>query len=893
MQLAQRRLVILSVCLAFMTLAAPLNAQTGTPALKRGDKHWLLPVPELDADPSIPTSADVLRYSWGDDVSSYWQIRTYLRALAESAPGLTKLVEYGKTYEGRSLYYLVISSEENIAKLEEIRIANQRLCDPSCSESEAGELIEKNPAVVWLAYAAHGNEISPSDAALVTAYHLLSDRREVTRQVLEDLVVIIDPLQNPDGRDRFVNVYRETRGIFQQSYARANEHTERWPSGRSNHYWFDMNRDWFRQSQQEVKAKAAAYLRWQPQMYVDAHEMGANSTYYFPPATDPKNPYLMPAQLEWFGKLGKHQAGWFDRYGFGYMTREVFDAFYPGYGSEWPTLQGGLGILWEQASARGAVIDRNDETQLTYHDGVRNHYISGLATLEFAGANREALLKQFRRAKMSAVQEGREGPVQHYFLMADRPERSRRLAEMLERNGIQVDRLMEGVSSNVTDVLTGKEVTRTIPAGSYHVSVGQPNSRLIRALLQRSVEMDEKFLRRQLERNQLRLPDEIYDVTAWSMPLAFDVRCYSAGKLDSLIVEPLKADEEGTDTKPLEAKVAYLIPGSDAALRMAATLIQNDIRLHVADQPFTLGGRKYGRGTLIAKCAENNSYLGSTLSESCAKFGAITIPTDTAYVESGAHMGGPDVRWIKPPKVLMVVHQPTNYSSGHTWHLFDQRLQYPTTRVKGQDFAAVDLSQFDTLVLPDGSYTAKNGFGEETAKRLSRWIRNGGTLVTLRGATRWATSPEVGLIKNRIVKREVPVVEKSTEKESDSESKTVKVTPDNVPGAFFRASVFEDHWVTFGYRPRLDVFYSGRIVLTPTQETEGRSLVRFAKRDSLLTSGFCWPTSLDLIAETPYVVYRSEGSGHVVAFTDDPNFRAMYPSLQRLFMNAVLFGAGH
>ena len=483
---------------------------------------WMLPIEGFQASEKIPDSKSVLRYRWGDEISSHLQIERYLSALHIAAPDRTRLIQYGESYEGRSLNYLVISSQENIARLDELQADNLKLADPrNIDASSADATIENSPAFVWLAYCVHGNEISPSDAALLTAYHLLADEREETKDWLNNLVVIIDPLQNPDGRDRFVNVFRESRGRFMQSNPYSNEHTERWPSGRSNHYWFDMNRDWFRHSQQEVKAKVAAYLSWHPQIYVDAHEMGRNSTYYFPPPTDPKNPYLLESQTDWFSKLGKHQAGWFDRFRFGYVTREIFDAFYPGYGSEWPTLQGGLGVLWEQASARGAIVERDDDTELTYRNGVRNHYVSGLATLEFAAENRSDLLQNFYDSRKAAIDLGESGPVKHYFISRTKPQRSARLAAMLTRNGIEVKTLKASVSVECTDVADDKTELRKIEAGSFHVPVAQPTSRLLRALLDRQVDMDEKFLRRQLERNQLRLPNEIYDVTAWSMPLAF------------------------------------------------------------------------------------------------------------------------------------------------------------------------------------------------------------------------------------------------------------------------------------------------------------------------------------------------------------------------------------
>ena len=884
----QKHLICLAILLSLVA-SDPTVAQ-----MEKRPDTWMLPIEGFQAREEIPDSKQVLRYRWGDEISNHRQIERYLHTLSKSAPDRSRLVQYGESYEGRSLNYLVISSPENIARLEQLQTDNLKLSDPRITDADsAAEIIKNAPAFVWLAYCVHGNEISPSDAALLTAYHLLADKRESTRKMLEELVVIIDPLQNPDGRDRFVSSFREARGRFIQNNPYSNEHTERWPGGRANHYWFDMNRDWFRHSQQEVKSKVAAYLKWQPQIYVDAHEMGRNSTFYFPPPTDPKNPYLLDSQTDWFAKLGKHQAGWFDRYRFGYVTREMFDAFYPGYGSEWPTLQGGLGILWEQASARGLVVERNDETELTYRNGVRNHYVSALATLEFASMQRKELLQGFYDARTAAVRLGREGSVKHFFLDRQRPQRSQRLAAMLARNGIEVRTLNEDITTDCHDVFDDQTELRKIPAGSFHIPIAQPTARLLRALLDRQVDMDQKFLRRQLERNQLRLPNEIYDVTAWSMPLAFGVQTYGSGEnLDELRSDLWQPKVETPQTDLKNAQVAYLIPGTDGAVRAMSRLIQSGIRFHVADEPFKINGRSYDRGTLIAKVAGNPENLNEQLQSEMLKHGVTDVSaTDTAYVDKGAHMGGPDVQWVRPPKVLLVVNHPTNYSSGHTWHLFDQILQYPTTRVNGRDFGGVDLSRFNTIVLPDGRYSTSTGFGKARADELEDWVRNGGTLITLRGATRWATEKDIALLKNQLVKRTVPAVERNDD--GDKSDKPEKVTPDSVPGAFFRANVFRKHWVTYGCEDQMDVFYSGSTILAPTTETGGRSLVTFAKKEKLLTSGFCWPTNLELMSETPFVFSRPVGRGNIVAFVDDPNFRAMYPALQRLFINAAMFGAAH
>lgn len=252
------------------------------------------------------------------------------------------------------------------------------------------------------------------------------------------------------------------------------------------------------------------------------------------------------------------------------------------------------------------------------------------------------------------------------------------------------------------------------------------------------------------------------------------------------------------------------------------------------------------------------------------------------------------MQWVRPPKILMPIGRPTSYRVGHTWYLFDQRLHYPTTRVAARNLGRVDLDDFNVLVLPHGSYSDKHGFDESLARRIRQWVSQGGTLLLVRGAAQWAMAEEIGLLPTTRLRKPVESVETSgTKQQQPSEEKPTMVSPDSAPGVFLRASVFREHWATYGYGDDLDVFYTGNLILKPLSPTTGRNLVTFAPRDKLLSSGFCWPKTLELLAETPYVTYQSVGSGHVIAFTDDPNYRAMYPGVQRLFINAVLFGPGH
>ncbi len=889
-------LSVLSVSAISAGLAAERKAD---PA--RDNPQWLLPMPEIKPDPQIPALKDVVGHAWGQEVSSCAQIERYLQALAKAAPDRVVLLPYGKSYEGRTLWLLIISSPENLRRREEIRAGNLQLADPRRTPPDKAQaIIAKTPALVWLSCCIHGNETSSPEAALVAAYHLVADRRPETQKLLQNVVFLIDPLQNPDGHERFVNVFRETRGVTPDANPLASEHTERWPGGRFNHYLFDLNRDWFLQSQRETQARVASYLQWQPHIHADAHEMGHNATYFFYPPTDPINPYVLPSQTDWLHRLGRHVAGRFDEHGFAYTTREMFDAFYPGYGSQWPLMQGALGVLWEQAGVRGLVIDRDDETPLHLHDAVRHHYLSALATVEFAAQNREKLVQGFYESRASGIRLGSEGPVRHYFLLIDKtPDRATALATVLKNNGVEVRRLTKPLKAACTSARSGESQQRTIPAGSFHIAVAQPTGRLLRALLDRNVDMGKQFVERQLRRNAQRLPDEIYDVTSWSLPLAWDTECLAVGENAEVASQPWDGAAGAGAIVGGKAKVAYVVPGSDNAIRALASWLRAGLRVHVADRAFRLEDAEFPPGTLILRTRENPEDLPARMEEAARTFQLRIHAAQTGFVTEGAHFGGPYVRWVRPPKVALVVDQPASYVVGHTWYLFDQTLGYPVTRVAGRNLSQFHWSKYNVLVLPDGDYSGPGGLGEKETARLKQWIGEGGTLILVKGAAAWGTGKKVGLLASQVRKKpaskEGPTAAKppAAKPEGEPAGDDAAEPVDPVPGAFLRAGVFPEHWITFGTPEKLDVFFEGNVILSPPPLAKGRSLVTFVRKDAVLSSGFCWPETLPLIAETPYIVYQPLGKGHVVGFTDDPNFRAMFPALKRLFINAVMFSPGH
>jgi hypothetical protein len=365
------------------------------------------------------------------------------------------------------------------------------------------------------------------------------------------------------------------------------------------------------------------------------------------------------------------------------------------------------------------------------------------------------------------------------------------------------------------------------------------------------------------------------------------------------------------------ATVAYLIPGDDDGLILAlSSWLQAGYRVHVAERSLRLGEMDLPRGTVFLRVAENPRSLHEEMERAAREFGLRIVATDTSFVTGGAHLGGPYVQWIRPPRVLLAYDRPTSYSVGHTWYLFDQVLRYPVTRVACRHLSSADLGRFNVLVLPHGDYSGAHAPGDALVGRIREWVKAGGSLVLTGGAAAWATGEDVGLVASAVVKKETPWTGEALESRLEDDSSTdcaeelpaegqdppagqeeaapqkLTESPDAVPGAFLRARVFDDHWLTYGYDSEVDILLSRSLILRPLKPTDGRNLVTFVKKDRLLTSGFCWPRTLDLLEGTPFLLYQKLGKGHVIAFSGDPGYRAMYPAMQRFFFNAVLFGPG-
>lgn len=862
--------------------------------------------PGAEHDPALPTFRSILGYDPGDRITWHAGIMRYLEALQAAAPGRVRVVEYGRSWEGRKLVYAIVASDANFQRLDEIRGAVQRLADPRRTpEPDARRLMANLPAVIWLGYGVHGNEISSPDAALLTAYHLLAARNnKMVDEILANVVVLLDPTQNPDGRDRFVHNFEQSEGLEADPSPVAAEHNEPWPGGRTNHYYFDMNRDWFALTQPETRGRIKALLDWYPLVFVDLHEMGSDSTYYFAPEAIPYNPHLTADQkssLEWFGR---NNARWFDQFGFNYFTREVYDAFYPGYGASWPSFYGSIAMTYEQASARGLTMRRTDETVFHFRDTVRQHFVASISTAETAARQRQKLLENFYRYRQTAIEEGQKESVREYILPRHGDTAAvDKLAVLLADQGVEVRRAASGF----------RAAGREFPAGSYAISLAQPAKRLIRTLLDPQVGMEEAFVKEQERRRQKKLPDEIYDVTAWALPMLYNVEAVSSGEAVRGNFEPVAAGSRAPGKVTGQAAVAYLAPwGTAAAGRFLAAALREGLRIHSTDKPFTQNGRKFPGGTLILRAKDNPSDLAVAVARLAASSGADVFGTDSGWVEEGVNFGSRYVVAMRKPAIGLAWDRPTaSGSAGWTRFVLERQFGYPVTVVRTNQLATADLSRFHVVILPDGGGYA-DAFGARGAQRLKDWVAAGGTLIGIGGAVSFLADPKVALLavaqenlaRAGDEKKQEPAAKKADEprvpgKILASEEDYLKAIrpeselPDAAPGAIVRARVDTDHWLTAGVADSLHVIAQGRAIFTPIKLDKGVNAAVFAGPDKLLASGHLWEENRKQLAYKPFVVAQREGRGNVIAFTADPNFRAFTDGLNVLFLNAVFRGAAH
>ena len=846
--------------------------------------------PGTQYDPSIPTLEDVVGHDFREEITPPDQVVRYFEALADAARDRTQLIQYAESWEGRPLVILVIGSRERIAALDDVKAGLTRLAQPDgLSDADADALIADLPVVTALMHGVHGNEISSSGAAMAEAYHLLAAQGDPTvDMILNESLVLIDPVENPDGRARFVLQNTMARARWPNEATYSAEHDEPWPGGRVNHYLFDLNRDLFIQSQPETQGKVDVFLDFWPHIVVDLHEMGGNSTYFFPPTAPPANPWYGERQIALMDVFGRANARIFDQRGFAYFNRDVYDLFYPGYVDMWPMGHGALGMTYEQASARGQVVRRSDGDLLTYGDGVLHHFTAAITSAETSARNRERILTDYLAFRREGIDLGRAGPAEYVLHSAHDPGMARRLAFMLLENGIEV----READGPVT--MEGRQLPQR---GTFIVPMDQPAHRFVRNLLDPDVPMDEAFVQRQIDRRARRESDEIYDLTAWSQSLLWDVEVLVADDVTGAAGALVAETSVLTNTALPEAGVGYLMPWGTNTASAVAEALRNGIRVRAAGAEFTLGGREYAVGTAIVRTAENGADLQQRLGQIASAHGAEVIPIDDSYVEEGASLGSNSVRALRPPRVLLVYDSPGQTNSvGFARYVLEQRYAQPTVAVRASSLGRANLADYDVIVFPSGNYS--NAVNSGMVEELRNWMSNGGTMITMAASTAWAIRAELlSTTAERRGGRAVGDDPPSNETPDQPIEYLEEIVPEDegpesVPGAILRTLLDTEHWLASGTDGEIGVLVQGNRVFTPMTLDNGTNVGRYGDLDNLVLSGIVWDEARPQLANKAFLMYESYGSGQIVAFAEDPNYRAYTEATELLFMNAVLLGPG-
>lgn len=815
----------------------------------------------------LQSPAQFLGYELGERWTPHHDVLDYVTHVAEESDYAT-IQQYGETYEHRELVYLVVTTPENHENLEEIRLNNLRM-----TGLEEGEITSNQKAIVWLSYNVHGNETSSSEAAMKTLYELVRPGNTQSKEWLKNTVVIIDPMINPDGRDRYVYWYKQMVGEEPNAKFVAREHHEPWPGGRSNHYLFDLNRDWAWQVQQESQQRIKAYQQWYPHVHVDYHEQGYNSPYYFAPAAEPFHEVITDWQREFQTIIGENNIKYFDEEGWLYFTKERFDLFYPSYGDTWPTYHGSIGMTYEQGghSNAGLAIEKAEGDTLTLNDRLTHHFTTGMSTIEVSSQNAEQLIGEFRNY-FDQAQEEPAGQYKTFVIKADNDsDKIYDLLTELDNNQISygtagTNRTMDGYNFSA-----GETNRVSISEDDIIVSTYQPQGNFVRVLFEPNPALSDSLT---------------YDITAWEAHYRYGLDGYA---LESRIDPEMNISADyfrSGEITGAERPYAYLLEWTSMDdARFLADITQKGVKSRFSTVDFEIGGTTYKKGTLIIT-RNNNEQLGNSFDETvrnaAEKYQRNLYGSPSGYVSGGSDFGSGNVAFIEEPNVALLMGEGTSsLNAGEIWHFFDQQLSYPATLIHTEDLMRSDLDSFNVLILPSGRYT--DSLSDSAIGKISEWTSNGGTLITFGDTNRILAGRDGFQLQRKIVEVGAPTIE---EKLQPYEDRIRNSASSRVPGSIFKVSLDNTHPLAYGYG---NVYYSLKTDDEAFEYLDSGWNVGTVHSADANISGFAGHEAQQRLANTLSFGVESHGAGQVVYFIDNPLFRGFWENGKLLIANAVFF----
>ena len=854
------RRAVLALALTAMFLPASVFAQPQLPI------SIDTPVPGVDEyDASIPRPEDVIGHRIGTQHTRPAQVVDYFEAVAAASNRVT-LEGHGRTYEGRRLIHAFVTAPDNHDRLQEIKSANRRLSDAPETVSDAD--LETMPAVALMGYSIHGDEASGTEAAILLLYHLAAGQGDAVDAALQDVVTIIDPMFNPDGQDRFADWANGNRGEAATTDPQDREHNQPWPGGRTNHYWFDLNRDWLPGQHPASQGRLGVFHEWRPQVLTDYHEMGPEATYFFQPGIPSRtNPNTPERNQRLTGEIATYHAEYLENIGSLYYTRESFDDFYYGKGSTYPDINGSIGILFEQASSR-ALKTETSKGVMDYAFTVRNQFMASISTMEALVEMRTDLLAHQRDFYANREEAVEDAENRAYVIdMSDRRSRAQALAQTLQRHRVRLYDLGQTV----------RQDGRTYrPGQAFVVPLDQEQGRFIKAAMERTSEY----------------PDSLfYDVSTWTLPLAFGVDYSGLSETPSLGDELEAVTYDGGRVVGNRSNYAYIMPwGRYYAPRALYRLQDAGVRPRVMTDPFTVnvqggGTRSFGRGAIVIQVQQRGVSPDSV--HAVVRRAAEQDHVEMVAAAGGMTPDGPDLgsrgsSILPTPNIALITGTGGSsrysgsdaYDAGEVWHVLSERMHVPVSMIDMTAVGSVDLDRYDTMILAGGN------FGGLPAEDVTNWVRAGGTLITLQNATEWPIQAELVEMEEREVDFD------SLLSETEYADLQNAYGAQGIGGSIFEVEVDNTHPIAYGYDDTLPAFRVGTGFYEPTM-SPGVNVGAYATPARI--SGYISEEQADVANGAASIEAHGVGRGNVVMFMDNPNFRAFWYGTNGLMLNAIFF----
>lgn len=937
-------LALATTMLAQGALAGLLMKPTADPDLVYDGQILEGNYAELISNPEV-----FLGFEAGQRVANPAQISAAIAAWQGQSDRL-KVIEYARTHEGRPLFSVFISSPENLARLDEIEAQITRLSDArNLGDGEANTIIESLPAVAWMAYSIHGNETSGADAALASIYHLIASTDTEVTSMLDNMIVVIDPMMNPDGRARFAKSLEQYRGTAPNVDDQSLLHTGDWPFGRTNHYFFDLNRDFYLLTQPETQGRVALINTWRPQLVIDGHEMGAQSTFLMGPPRQPLNANIDEDLQKWARVFSEEQGAAFDDRSWRYFTGEWFENWYPGY-SNYAEYRGSMHILYEQSRMAEDGVRRPEGTVQTYMESVHHQFVSTMANLKSLATHSQAMYRDYWDGRKYNVSSKSEfGNRSYVFLANENHGRMNALVERLEAQGIELYTNDKPITVATATTQLGEQAKNVeIPAGSLIVPNRQPDAPLVAAILEFDADVKKSVLVEERQRTLRDGSSLMYDTTAWNFSMMYGLPSITVPQHLAKGLSPWTS-HRGTQSID-ESALAWAVSGEDdRSVAFAARLMEQGVNVRIIDKATVLSDEALPRGTVVVTAMDNPKRDDVVALVSAE---AKTLDVDLVSVGSGygagdlPDWGGAHFRLLSRPQIAILSQQGfSSYDVGSSWWAIDTHLGIRHSQIDTAYLSRADLRRYNTIVMPNGYRPMSSA---ETSA-LEDWVKQGGTLIAHdNSASQLARDGGIGQVRSigdaLDNAQDYDIALQRERLSTSDELDTVAVSAHRISsagdypwdqgakalsgdelkrreswqkrfmpsGAMVAGQVDTLHWMSFGTPETLPLLYENQPVLMTKDRQQAVVRVGVLREDSDTTeaqavnwstvpagnaltvrmSGLIWPEAAARIANSAYVTRERVGKGQVILFSGQPNFRGSTRGVGRIWLNALVYGAG-